>query len=234
MWRSAFSHTGGDTKDAQLSALYQVGRRAGLDDADKLSFRGDDVFLKVVMLTTDSEFHDEKWPLDAGQYAYVEQADDNCAVPTENRAIGEEYKYEYPDAAMIKEKLDQANIVPIFATTTQVRQKYATLNDELGNTGTNVVLSPDGSNLVDAVIIGLAKVMEKLKNVPFPAACNQAIECPTETERWVPDPCQNGGECTDTYYTKHFCACTEGYTGDNCELEVNHGARGLPRARLHV
>ena len=174
MWRSAFSHTGGDTKDAQLSALYQVGRRAGLDDADKLSFRGDDVFLKVVMLTTDSEFHDEKWPLDAGQYAYVEQADDNCAVPTENRAIGEEYKYEYPDAAMIKEKLDQANIVPIFATTTQVRQKYATLNDELGNTGTNVVLSPDGSNLVDAVIIGLAKVLEKLHNVPFLAACSQA------------------------------------------------------------
>ena len=73
----------------------------------------------------------------------------------------------------------------------------------------------DQTNLVDAVIIGLAKVLEKLHNVPFPAACSQATECPIAVERWVTDPCQNGGECTDTDYTKHFCACTEGYTGDN-------------------
>jgi hypothetical protein len=51
---------------------------------------------------------------------------------------------------------------------------YATLNDALGNAGTTVILSPDGSNLVDAVIIGLAKVLEKLHNVPFLAACSQA------------------------------------------------------------
>jgi Notch-like protein len=31
-----------------------------------------------------------------------------------------------------------------------------------------------------------------------------------------PNPCQNGGSCTDGVNT-HTCDCVEGFTGDNCE-----------------
>lgn len=34
-------------------------------------------------------------------------------------------------------------------------------------------------------------------------------------------PCQNGANCTDTGAGGYVCACAPGYTGINCETEID-------------
>ena len=34
-------------------------------------------------------------------------------------------------------------------------------------------------------------------------------------------PCQNGATCTNTGQGGYTCACAPGYTGTNCEREIN-------------
>ena len=36
-----------------------------------------------------------------------------------------------------------------------------------------------------------------------------------------PDPCQNGGTCTDNGDTTYTCTCAAGYTGTNCETDID-------------
>ena len=43
--------------------------------------------------------------------------------------------------------------------------------------------------------------------------------CATNINECVPDPCQNGGTCTDGI-NKYTCDCKPGYYGDNCQEET--------------
>jgi len=47
--------------------------------------------------------------------------------------------------------------------------------------------------------------------------CTEIIEDIDECES---TPCQNGGSCTDGF-ASYTCACAAGYTGQNCEININ-------------
>jgi hypothetical protein len=43
--------------------------------------------------------------------------------------------------------------------------------------------------------------------------------CEIDTDDCSPNPCLNGGSCSDNVHS-HTCTCVDGYHGDNCEAEV--------------
>lgn len=44
------------------------------------------------------------------------------------------------------------------------------------------------------------------------------LKCETEVNECIPDPCQNGGQCSDLI-GQFKCNCTSGYYGDTCQFQ---------------
>ena len=44
--------------------------------------------------------------------------------------------------------------------------------------------------------------------------------CTVEIDECCSQPCENGGTCTDAHIA-YSCACAVGYTGENCDVDVN-------------
>ena len=43
-------------------------------------------------------------------------------------------------------------------------------------------------------------------------------KCEANIDECAPDPCQNGGTCTDDI-NGYSCTCVPGYTGSDCEIK---------------
>jgi hypothetical protein len=64
------------------------------------------------------------------------------------------------------------------------------------------------------------------------AACQQILDAAVAAagitcDNCAPNPCQNGGTCTSGP-TDYTCACPAGWTGTNCEVDVDECAEGDP------
>ena len=55
------------------------------------------------------------------------------------------------------------------------------------------------------------------------------ISCDSDMDTCASQPCQNGGECVDTFFG-YVCSCTQGYTGKHCERGKLHLAAYSMRA----
>ena len=44
--------------------------------------------------------------------------------------------------------------------------------------------------------------------------------CDVDIDKCSPNPCQNGGSCTDGI-NSYNCSCATGYTGANCETNID-------------
>ena len=69
---------------------------------------------------------------------------------------------------------------------------------------------------------GFMHLMHALSWKPFiNSICNMRLRIisqsiQTDIDDCSPNPCQNGGKCTDEAYS-YKCACKQGYSGTNCE-----------------
>jgi len=131
---------GDDSEEAQLEALYQVALRTIEDEKtsgtaeDEIGFRENS--MKIVLITTDAPYHVE------GDYV-------GATSPNNGDTIVDSYE-DYPNIDMVKEALAEANIIPIFAVTSNVTDYYKELVSELGR-GDVVKLETDSSNLIEAI-----------------------------------------------------------------------------------
>ena len=48
--------------------------------------------------------------------------------------------------------------------------------------------------------------------------------CSVNIDECLPNPCQNGGTCTDQV-NAYSCQCASGYTADNRSIEINECMR---------
>ena len=146
---------GADNKEAQLEALYQVALRTIKDQStietsdDEIGFR--DNSMKVVVLTTDADFHRE------GDFT-------SATMQNNGDTIIDDYE-DYPNIDMVKDALTEANIYPIFAVTSDVTSNYEDLVTELDR-GDVVELTSDSSNLIDTITNGLNSVeVDSIENI---------------------------------------------------------------------
>jgi hypothetical protein len=130
--------------EAQLSALLQTAVRAS-----SIGFR--DSALRVAVLLTDAPFHE------AGDFDEQPANNGDAVLDGDPPGSGEDY----PSREQVEDALRANNIVPIFATTSDVRANYEALVDEWGF-GAVVDLASDSSNLVDAVLAGLDDVFRDI------------------------------------------------------------------------
>ncbi len=147
--------SGADYKEAQIEALYQVALRTIDDNSttgtadDEIGFRENS--MKVVVLTTDAPYHEE------GDY--------HGATTPNNGDIVVDASEDYPNTEMLKEALEEANIYPIFAVTSDVMSSYDGLVTDIGR-GDVVELTSDSSNLVSTIVDGLGSVeVDSIENV---------------------------------------------------------------------
>lgn len=136
---------GSDFPESQLEALLQTAVRGKSD----IGFR-DDAF-KVVVLSTDAIFHK------AGDFPSRPANNGDAVLDGRIPGTGEDY----PGVEQVKQKLEDANIIPIFAVTKNVRSSYQNLVNSFGF-GSVVELSSDSSNLVDAINLGLTDVFQDI------------------------------------------------------------------------
>ncbi|MFN9622281.1 MAG: choice-of-anchor L domain-containing protein, partial [Cyanobacteriota bacterium] len=135
---------GDDSPEAQLEALLQVASRPS-----EIGFRAGTK--RVVVLFTDASYHV------AGDGAAV-----GITTPNNLDAIldgtpagtGEDY----PGVAQLGQKLIDANILPIFAVTTDQVNVYQALLQDLSIPGSVVTLDSNSSNITDAIRSGLANL----------------------------------------------------------------------------
>lgn len=137
---------GGDYPEAQLEALYQVALRTIADDKTSLTNDGEIDFRpgaqRFVVLMTDASYHQ------AGHFARA--GANNGDTVLDGGGVGEDY----PSVAAVKAALQAANIVPIFAVTSDVTFTYQGLVSALGS-GSVVNLSSNSSDLINAIKTGL-------------------------------------------------------------------------------
>ncbi len=136
---------GGDFPESQLEALLQTAVRA----TGEVGFRND--AFKVVVLSTDATYHK------AGDFASRPPNDGDAILDGSPEGTGEDY----PSIAQVKNALQAANIIPIFAVTTNVISTYEDLVAQLGF-GSVVQLSSNSSNLVTAITSGLSDVFRDI------------------------------------------------------------------------
>jgi Ca2+-binding RTX toxin-like protein len=141
-------HYGADGPEAQLEALYQIALRTIKDDATPRTDDGEIDFrpgaMRFVVLATDAEYHKE------GDFSSQPKNDGDTVLDGSPAGTGEDY----PAIAQVKDALIKANIVPIFAVTSDVNSTYEDLVSQLGR-GDVVNLSSNSSDLVNAVQTGL-------------------------------------------------------------------------------
>lgn len=215
-----------DTAETSLSGLYAIAKRALLPDShpEKLSFNS---FLKVVLVATDAGWKDE-YDAEPGGVQRTSLStvgcdadgicDDGCDLfeipPPQLVYQGDEPYWAYVDIATVRDALDAAGIVPLFAATSDRVSLYESLNQALGGKGFVTALASDSSNFDDTILIGLGGILEAQENLTFPTECMPEDECASE-------PCQNGGICTDDPYSPHRCMCLGDFTGDDCQYEAD-------------
>lgn len=136
---------GNDEPESQLEALLQTAVRA----TSEVGFRND--AFKVVVLSTDATYHL------AGDFASVPPNNGDAILDGSPEGTGEDY----PSIAQLKNALQAANIIPIFAVTTNVISTYEDLVAQLGF-GSVVQLSSNSSNLVTAITNGLSDVFRDI------------------------------------------------------------------------
>lgn len=130
---SLTTQDGEDLPEAQLEALLQVALRT-----EELGYREDST--RYVMLSTDSTFHVE--------------GDGASGIPPildpNNGDIVVDPDEDYPSIVQLRTALEDSDIIPIFAVTSDVIDDYEDLVDELDR-GVVVTLLEDSSNYTDAV-----------------------------------------------------------------------------------
>jgi hypothetical protein len=142
---------GNDGPEAQLEGLMQVALREKEVGYRKNSRR-------VVVLSTDAEYHEAG----DGKRGGIRTPNNGDAVLDGKPAgTGEDY----PSIEQVKDALQEAGIVPIFAVTGNQTKTYEKLVDKLGF-GTVERLSRDSSNLVKVVTSGLEDIFSDLTMVP--------------------------------------------------------------------
>eukprot|EP01043_Picozoa_sp_COSAG02_P057563 COSAG02_NODE_7008_length_3229_cov_1.658786_3_plen_722_part_01 len=130
-----------DTAETSLSALYSIAKRALLPDShpEKLNFNS---FMKVVLVATDAGWKDEFDAEPANVQRTAESSvgcdpvhgicDDGCdqfEVPPPLAVYqGDEPYWAYVDIATVRDALDAAGIVPLFAATSRQVSLYESLN----------------------------------------------------------------------------------------------------------
>jgi len=142
---------GNDLPEAQLEALMQVALRE-----KEMGFRKKS--RRVVVLSTDANYH----KAGDGKKAGIKTPNNGDTVLDGKPAgTGEDY----PSIAQVRDALQEAGIVPIFAVTGDQVRNYNKLVDKLGF-GVVEKLSRDSSNLVKVVTNGLEEVFSDLTIVP--------------------------------------------------------------------
>ncbi len=135
---------GGDLPESQIEALMQLALRS-----EEVGYRAD--AFKVVVLTTDAEFHV------AGDGAAVGLRPNDGDDDIEGTPPGTEE--DYPTVEQVKSALLASGIIPIFAVTSNVLSTYRQLVSDLGF-GAAVTLSSNSSDLVDALKDGIQTITE--------------------------------------------------------------------------
>ena len=126
-------------------------------------------FMKVALLATDAGWKDEMTAEPAGVLRTRETTEscdvdgiceDGCdvfSIPTDQPAAyqGDEPIWAYTDTTIVRDSLQAAGIVPLFAATTNQVSSYESLNQQLGGNGFVTALASDSSNFDDTIVIGL-------------------------------------------------------------------------------
>jgi hypothetical protein len=142
--------SGADGPEAQLEGLMQVALRE-----KEVGYRKNS--RKVVVLSTDAEYHQAGDGKKAG-IRTPNNGDD--VLDGKPEGTGEDY----PSIEQVRDALQEAGIVPIFAVTGNEVKTYEKLVDKLGF-GTVERLSRDSSNLVKVVTDGLEDIFSDLTMV---------------------------------------------------------------------
>jgi hypothetical protein len=134
--------SGDDEPESQLEALLQVAVRPL-----EIGFRAGTK--RVVVLFTDASYH----VAGDGAAAGITTPNNLDAILNGTTAgTGEDY----PGIVQLRQKLIAANILPIFAVTSDQSGRYKNLLQDLAVGGSVVILSNDSSNISDAIRSGLA------------------------------------------------------------------------------
>ncbi len=131
---------GNDLPESQLEALMQLALRAQTE----VGFQSNAA--KFVVLFTDANFH----IAGDGASAGITTPNNGDAI-LDGGGLGEDY----PIIAQVKVALEAANIIPIFAIAGGFEAAYSALATALGR-GTVVTLTANSSNVVQAIVNGLA------------------------------------------------------------------------------
>ncbi|NEQ09974.1 MAG: hypothetical protein F6K37_29775 [Moorea sp. SIO4E2] len=140
--------SGGDDPEASLEALLQVAVRAQSELGARQSARS------AVIVSTDARYHK------AGDGITAKLP---ISTPNNGDAIldGGGTGEDYPSVAQVKAAINNANLLPIFLVTSDVKPDYEGLVSQLG-VGAVVELKADSSNLIDALKNALEIVNQNL------------------------------------------------------------------------
>lgn len=126
---------GADEKEGQLEAMIEVMGRAG-----DLGFRAD--ARRFVVVVTDAPAHE------AGDWKAAPR-------PEDGNADGDPLNEDYPSRDLVKKKLIENNIVPIFLVANAAPQLYYQEMVTFLGRGTVVPITTDSKNLLEALMNGL-------------------------------------------------------------------------------
>ncbi|MEB3340664.1 cadherin-like domain-containing protein [Okeania sp.] len=144
------TRVGGDFPESQLEALMQVALRE-----EEVGYRKNS--RKVVVLSTDADYHEAG---DGKKGGITTPNNGDAVLDGTPAGTGEDY----PSVAQVRDALQEAGVVPIFAVTSNQKTNYEKLVDKLGF-GAVEVLSRDSSNLVKVVTNGLEEIFSDLTMV---------------------------------------------------------------------